>query len=44
MPADSSSGRGLWLARQWVSQLTIESGANGTTVTLEAAASQPDHP
>jgi len=44
VPADSSSGRGLWLARQCVSQLTIESDANGTTVTLEAAPPQPDHP
>ncbi|MEV6157836.1 ATP-binding protein [Nonomuraea sp. NPDC052129] len=44
VPADSSSGRGLWLARQWVNRLTIESDANGTTVTLEAAPPQPDHP
>jgi anti-sigma regulatory factor (Ser/Thr protein kinase) len=44
VPADSSSGRGLWLARQCVNRLTIESDANGTIVTLEAAAPQPDRP
>ncbi|MEU4234286.1 ATP-binding protein [Nonomuraea sp. NPDC026600] len=44
VPPGSSSGRGLWLARQWVNHLTIESDANGTTVTLETAAPQPDHP
>ncbi|MFG1679656.1 ATP-binding protein [Nonomuraea sp. NPDC049269] len=44
VPADSSSGRGLWLARQWVSRLTIDTGVDGTTVTLEASATQPNHP
>ncbi|MEU8147493.1 ATP-binding protein [Nonomuraea sp. NPDC048901] len=34
----------LWQARQWVNRLTIESDANGTTVTLEATPPQPDHP
>ncbi|MFD1539432.1 ATP-binding protein [Nonomuraea guangzhouensis] len=43
VPPGSSSGRGLWLARQWVNRLTIESDSNGTSVTLEAAAPQPDH-
>lgn len=44
VPPGSSSGRGLWLARQWVNRLTIESDANGTSVTLETAAPQPDRP
>ncbi|MEU7749401.1 hypothetical protein [Nonomuraea sp. NPDC049158] len=34
----------LWLARQWVNRLTIESDANGTTVALEATPPQPNHP
>ncbi|MEU4234280.1 ATP-binding protein [Nonomuraea sp. NPDC026600] len=43
-PVPPGSGRGPWLARQWVNHLTIESDANATTVTLETAAPQPDHP
>ncbi|MEU7858193.1 ATP-binding protein [Nonomuraea sp. NPDC049141] len=34
VPPGSSSGRGLWLARQWVDRLTIESDANGTSVIM----------
>ncbi|MBT2234216.1 ATP-binding protein [Nonomuraea sp. NEAU-A123] len=40
VPPGSSSGRGLWLARQWVNRLTIESDAEGTSVTLEATTPQ----
>ncbi|HUR03118.1 MAG TPA: ATP-binding protein [Nonomuraea sp.] len=44
VPPGSSSGRGLWLARQWVDRLTVESDAHGTSVILEAAAPRPNHP
>jgi anti-sigma regulatory factor (Ser/Thr protein kinase) len=41
VPPDSSSGRGLWLAWQGVSRLTIETDTEGTSVTLEAASPSP---
>ena len=43
LPAnDSLNGRGLWMARQMVDDMTLTTGSSGTTVRLQLAHPSPD--
>ncbi len=40
-PPDSAGGRGLWVARRMVDEMTLTTGFEGTTLRLEVAIARP---